>query len=142
MLEQIMDFIHNYFVKEVHRGKFEIANGTLSVDFLQTGQYYKIVGSVFNDKVHMYPSEDLTNETFEGEIWAMAVPPTLIALAGEIEDWVNNYGEIVNSPFSSESFGGYSYSKASGATKSGDILPGTTWQAVFGSRLNHWRKIA
>ena len=143
MLEQIMDFIHNYFVKEYHRGVFKIEDGQLKdVDFLQTGQYYKIVGSVFNDKVHQYFSDDLHDEVFEGQIWAMAVPPTFIALAEEIEKWVDQYGAIVNSPYSSESFGGYSYQKASGTGAKGNALPGTTWQSVFGSRLNHWRKIA
>ena len=44
------------------------------------------------------------------------------------------------SPFSSESFGGYSYSKAQGyAGEGGGML--NTWQAIFASRLAPWRKI-
>lgn len=142
MLEQIMDFIHNYFVVEKHGGTFTITDGRLSIDFLQNNQYYKIIGSVFNDGVHQFPSEDLTDERFTGQVWAMAVPPTFIALSAEIENWQNKYGETVMSPYSSESFGGYSYTKASGTGAKGDALPGATWQSVFGSRLNHWRKIA
>lgn len=142
MLEQIMDFIHNYFVKERYTGTFEIVDGRLSIDFLQNNQYYKIIGSVFNDGVHQYPSDDLTDETFTGQIWAMAVPPTFIALCAEIDDWMSKYGDAVNSPYASESFGGYSYTKASGTGAKGETLPGATWQSVFGSRLNHWRKIA
>lgn len=144
MLEQILDFIHNYFIKEVYRGKFKISNGSLlDIDFLQEGQYFKIVGSIFNDGVHKYLSADasLIDEEFVGDIWAMAVPPAVIALADEITDWVDKYGDIMNSPYQSESFGGYSYSKAQGyASAGGEIL--SSWQAVFGSRLNHWRKIA
>lgn len=142
MLEQIMDFIHNYFVKERYTGTFEIVDGRLSIDFLQNNQYYKIIGSVFNDGVHQYPSDDLTDETFTGQIWAMAVPPTFIALCAEIDDWMSKYGDAVMSPYSSESFGGYSYTKASGTGARGEALPGATWQSVFGSRLNHWRKLA
>lgn len=142
MLEQIMDFIHNYFVKERYTGTFEIVDSRLSIDFLQNNQYYKIIGSVFNDGVHQYPSEDLTDEVFAGQVWAMAVPPTLIALCAEIEEWQNKYGDAVMSPYSSESFGGYSYTKASGTGARGEALPGATWQSVFGNRLNHWRKLA
>ena len=143
MLEQILDFIHNYFIKEVYRGKFRIFNNTLDCDFLQDGQYFKIVGSVFNDGVHKYSSESpLTDEEFVGEIWAMAVPPAVIALADEITTWVDKYGDAMNSPYQSESFGGYSYSKGSGQGSSNNSSNPADWRAVFGSRLNHWRKIA
>lgn len=138
-----MDYIHNYFVKDRLTGTFNIVNGNLdlAVPFLQNNQYFKIIGSVFNDGVHQYPSDDLTDEVFEGQVWAMAVPPTLIALSQEIENWMAKYGESMMSPYVSESFGGYSYTKASGADASGTLSPGTTWQSVFRSRLNHWRKV-
>lgn len=142
MLEQVLNFIHNYFIKEVYRGKFRISNNTFNCDFLQDGQYYKIIGSVFNDGVHKYSSDfPLIDEEFIGEIWAMAVPPAVIALADEIADWVDKYGDIMNNPYQSESFGGYSYSKAQGYASSGGGML-SSWQAVFGSRLNHWRKIS
>ena len=64
MLEQILDFIHNYFVKEVYRGKFKISGNTLNVDFLQKGQYYRVIGSVFNDGIYKYSSDQLTDEEF------------------------------------------------------------------------------
>lgn len=143
MLEQILDFIHNYFIKEVYHGKFRIFNNTFDCDFLQDGQYFKIVGSVFNDGVHKYSSESpLTDEEFVGEIWAMAVPPAVIALADEITAWIDKYGDAMNSPYQSESFGGYSYSKGSGQNSSNNGSNPADWRAVFGSRLNHWRKIA
>lgn len=141
MLEQVLDFIHNYFVRERMVREFVISNGSIDLN-LQTGQYFKIVGSVFNDGVHRYPANTLTDETFTGEIWAMAVPPSVVALAGEITEWVAKYGEAANSPFSSESFGGYSYSKGSGTNKDGSSGNPSDWRKVFGSRLNHWRKIA
>ena len=143
MLEQILDYIHNYFVKEAHVGTFRIESGKLDVDFLQGGQYYKVIGSVFNDGVHKYTndSSDLKDESFEGEVWAMAVPPAVIALSREITEWVNKYGSAANSPYQSESFGGYSYTKASITNGSGGNSL-ADWRSVYASRLNHWRKIA
>lgn len=143
MLEQIMDFIHNYFVLKKYRGQFKIESGNLVCDFLQDGQYYKIVHSVFNDGVHQYNnSSELHDENFSGEVWAMAVPPTLIALADEIQEWIDKYGEAASSPFNSESFGGYSYTKSSGADTSQNGANPGGWQSVFASRLIHWRKLA
>lgn len=107
---------------------------------IQDNQYFRIVGSVFNDGVHQYTSElELTDETFTGAIWLMAIPKDVIDLATEISDWKEKYADTVNSPFQSESFGGYSYSKASGGSSSGSSGP--TWQSVFAKRLNEWRKI-
>lgn len=110
------------------------------------GQYFRIVGSVFNDGVHQKGDEDaLHDETFSGSVWAMAVPPAVIALAEDIQAWQDKYGGvdgIAMSPYSSESFGGYSYSKASGGSWNSDSDSGAvTWQSVFADRLNRWRKI-
>lgn len=138
MLEQILSYIHNYFEKEIVRGTFTVTSGSVDASFLQDGQYFRIVGSVFNDGVHQYPASDLTDEVFEGEIWAMAVPPAVIALSGEIEAW--NAANGSDSPFTSESFGGYSYTKGS-ATRNGKTTP-LSWREVFSSRLDQWRKIA
>lgn len=142
MLEQVLDFIHNYFEVGVARGDFEITDGTLESDLLKDGQYYRIVGSIFNDGVHQYPSADLTDEVFNGEVRAMAVPPAVIALAADIENWMEQYGDAVNSPYTSESFGGYSYSKASGGQAQGSAGTTLSWQSIFARRLNHWRKIS
>lgn len=141
MLEQILDYIHNYFVKEVHSGIFEVLDGTLDVDFLQEDQYFKVVGSVFNDGVHKYSDDALVDEAFAGTVIAMAVPPSVIALSLEIQEWVNKYGSIANSPYQSESFGGYSYTKGSNSGNGGNGNA-ADWRSVFANRLNHWRKIA
>ena len=142
MLQQILDYIHNYFIKEVYRGTFKIESGSLAVDFLQNGQYYKIVGSVFNDGVHKYldTADVLVDEEFQGEIWSMAVPKAILDLDLEIDTWVKEYGAIVDNPYQSESFGGYSYSKGSGSGKGGNAQ--ISWQDKFGSRLNAYRKIS
>lgn len=140
MLEQILDFIHNYFIREVYRGTFKIENGALVTDFLLDGQYFKIVGSLLNEGIYQYPADNLRDETFKGEIWSMAVPKSVLDLVTEIEDWQKEYGDKLNSPYQSESFGGYSYSKATGTDSKGNSL--TSWQGVFGSRLNAYRKLS
>ena len=138
MLTELCAELRNYF--EVpngrHFGKFTISGGSIvPLDFLQEGQCFRIVGSVFNDGVYQYPAASLTDEVFEGAVWAMAVPPTLIALAAEIEEY--NKSDVGKpSPFTSESFGGYTYAKAMDANGAP-----IGWQKVFASRLNKWRKL-
>lgn len=140
MLEQILDYIHNYFVKSINYGKYTIIDGSIDLSFLKDDQYFKIVGSDLNDGVYRYPTSDLVDEEFDGQIWAMAVPRAVIALSDEVEEWVNKHGDVLDSPFSSESFGGYSYTKSSGSSSggNGDI----SWMSKFSNRLNHWRKIS
>lgn len=143
MLEEILAFIHNYFIKEIHRGMFKISDGQLLCDFLQENQYFRIRGSVFNDGVYQFPVSDLADETFTGEIWAMAVPPAVIALAGEIETWQTQYEAELLKPYSSETISGvYSYNKAD-TGKSGNKSGSTsiTWRDIFAARLNKWRKL-
>lgn len=136
MLDEILAEIRNYFAVKVHSGDFEVIGGKLSpLDFLQNGQYFRIVGSVMNDGVYRYPYSGLTDETFSGEIWALAVPPTLIALAADVEEYEKKAKETV-SLYTSESFGGYSYTKATDSN--GSPL---SWEKVFAKRLNKWRKI-
>lgn len=143
LLDEVCGYLHNYFVDEIHTGTFVIANKTLNVDFLKEGQYFRIIGSTFNDCVFQYPADDLMDESFSGSICAMAVPPSLIALLSEIEAWIAKYdGEdsTVKSPFTSESFNNYSYSKASGSSASGSYTP-VTWRDIFASKLARWRKL-
>ena len=142
MLEQVLDWIHNYFEYRKVVGVFSIVGGSIEgATFLQEGQYYRIVGSVFNDGVWEYPVSELKDETFEGEVWALAIPPRFSELVAEIEAWVSANKETLESPYTSESFGGYSYTKA---TASGNTSAGTLsgWQAQFATSLNHWRKLA
>ena len=146
MLSELCKELKNWFNYNQPKifATFEITNGEITdsmfTSLIQDNQYFRIVGSVFNDGVHQYTSElELTDETFTGAIWLMAIPKTIIDLAAEISDWKEKYTDTVNSPFQSESFGGYSYSKASGGSSSGSSVP--TWQSVFATQLNEWRKI-
>ena len=91
---------------------------------LQDGQYYLISGSIFNDGVYQYRKGDaapLQEETFDGVVVPLAIPKPFLSLVDEI----------------SESFGGYSYSRATNSK--GETY---TWQDAFRARLNPWRKMA
>ena len=128
--------IRNYFETEKRFGTFTISGGSISPsNFLQDGQYFRIVGSVFNDGVHRHPAHDLTDETFDGAVWAMAVPPAVIDLATEIEEY-NKSDAGKPSSYISENFGGYGYTKA---TDENGLPVG--WRSVFRSELNKWRKL-
>lgn len=137
MLSEICAEIRNYFCsnKDKHFGHFIVSNGTMPLDFLQSGQYFRVVGSVFNDGVWQYPASDMTDEEFDGAVWAMRLPPSFIALAGEIRDY-QEADAAKPSAFTSESFGGYSYTKA---TDSNGVAVG--WQTVFARQLDKWRRI-
>ena len=138
MLTEICAELRNWFVvpNGVPIQTYTISGGSIApLDFLQEGQYFRIIGSVFNDGVHQYPAADLTDEVFYGAVWAMALPPSLIALSAEIEEY-NKSDAGKPSPFTSESFGGYAYTKATDA--SGAPIG---WQKAFASRLNKWRKL-
>lgn len=134
MLEKMCAECRNYFVKDIHFGTFKIEGGAIEpLDFLQEGQYFRIVDSVLNDGVYKYPATELKDETFYGAIWAMSVPPSFIALASDIETWQDKDGKP--SAYTSESFGGYSYTKATNAK--GQVA---TWKEVFASQLNQYRR--
>ena len=140
MLDELCAELRNYFIKsdkDKHYGKFTVNGGMFSpsLDYLQDGQYYRIVGSVFNDGVHQYPSPELIDETFDGAVWAMSVPPAVIELSEEIKAFVDSDAGKP-SPYTSESFGGYSYSKATDVNG-----VAVSWQTVFAKRLNKWRRI-
>ena len=138
MLTEICAELRNWFVvpNGVHIQTYTISGGSIApLDFLQEGQYFRIIGSVFNDGVHQYPASDLTDEVFHGAVWAMAVPPAVIDLATEIEEY-NKSDAGKASPYISENFGGYGYTKATGSN--GKVL---TWKSVFADALNRYRKL-
>lgn len=152
MLEQVCDYIHNYFIREERDGDYAISNGTISLSFLLDGQRFKIKGSALNDGVYTYHTDgaikddddaevvSLNSETFTGTIASMGIPKNLLAIVQDITAWQTKNQDVLDSPYTSESFGGYSYSKATGSgANSGGSL---SWQDVFRSKLNAYRKIA
>lgn len=134
MIEQILAYLNNYFIRSYIDGTFDVSGGSITIDGIQDNQYFRIRDSVFNDGVYKYPTTELTDETFTGSVDLLAIPPKLLAKISEIETWVSSH---TKSSFNSESFKGYSYSKKSGANGSS----GDDWQLVFSADLREWRKI-
>lgn len=144
MLTELCQEIRNWFDRARYTGTFTITGGNITADFLQTGQYFRIIGSIFNDGVYKYPEYNLSDEVFEGSVWALAIPKVIVDLASEIQDWRDKYesaDSAAMSPFTSESFGGYSYSKGSSGNTNSASSAGVSWQKAFASRLNAWRKL-
>ena len=150
MLTEICQYLKNWFNRKPdgtdypkYTGDFVIADGEINIDELAEGQYFRIIGSLFNDGVHQYGTGELRDEEFEGEVWSMGVPPEVVAIANDIDAWMQKYGDVDSvamSPYQSESFDGYSYTKQQGyASTGGGML--TSWNAVFSSRLSPWRKL-
>lgn len=134
MLYQIMKHIRNFFVVDIVPGTFTIEDGSIDLSFLKSGQYFMVEGSIFNDGVYQYTEElELKDETFTGIIGCLNPDSEFLSLVEEIENYVANEQ---NTSYISESFGGYSYTKATGSNG----CP-ATWKDVFRSRLNGWRRI-
>lgn len=138
MLEEVLFYLNNWFLPRengIWKDHYSVKEGQLDLPFLKDGQYYRIVGSLFNDGLYRYGEETLlTDETFEGEIWALEVPKSVLAITEEITTWIEKNGAA--GPYTSESFGGYSYSKATNAK---GMAAG--WQDVFADRLKSWKKL-
>lgn len=145
MLEQILMEIHNWFrvrdnVNGIHPSTYTIENGGIALPFLKDGQYFRIMGSVFNDGLHRYGPDmkALEDETFDGTIWALAIPKSVIDAAAEAETWMSKNGAVVGSVYSSESFGGYTYSKD---TTAADSVSKTGIPAHILAKVNGYRKL-
>lgn len=155
MLTEICAYLNNWFdIDEYHaklprlEGTYTISDGILPAldELLIKGQCFYIYGSYLNDGVYKYTDDlELTDETFTGLIQSMRVDPSFLALCDEIEAWQKKYGttnSVAMSPFNSESFGGYSYSKSSGSgADGGSVSMAANPITVFAKRLNRWKKL-
>ena len=145
-LTEVCANIKNYFVHKVFSGTFTISPDAAPLDSLLDGQYFAIFGSVLNNGVWQNTAADLANlraESFTGQIWSMSVPRDFEQLCEDIAAWrtKNEAVDSVNmSPYTSESFGGYSYSK--GGSSGFDGGTAVTWQSQFAKRLNTYRRIS
>ncbi len=86
MLEQVLLSLRNWFVADKRTGRVRIEDGRLvppAALGLKEGQYVRITGSTFNDGLHAWPYNDLTDEEFVGTVWALAIPQTVVDLADE-----------------------------------------------------------
>jgi len=155
MLEQVLAYLNNWFVRYSYTGNVTVsADGAVlapseAAAILQPGRWYRILGSDFHDGVYQVPEEqsekeepeekeeaeaeepeEEQGETFYCTLWALDVPAGLLNIITEMEAWQAKYGDVVSGPYQSESFGGYSYSKA-GASSSGSGTA-TVWTQFAG----------
>ncbi len=150
MLTELCKELNNYFCdyKDIVHERFSIIDGKLTppVDLLD-GQYFRITESVFNDGVYKFTEElQLKDEPeFSGAVWKMKVPQDVIELAERIYEWraKNESPDSENmSPFQSESFFEYSYSKgSSGESKNGAGGTSVNWRTQFAKDLETYRRI-
>lgn len=164
-IEALCAETNNWFNDSPVISDYTIEGGSLSLPFIVTGQFFRIVGSKFNDGVYIMgpdgqvkhevawsepydePStwdplpaiewaelsgRTLADESFHGAVWPMSIPRMFIKLAEEVKAY-NSSDAAKASPFTSESFGGYSYSKSS--------VSDNSWQKVFAPQLKRWKKI-
>lgn len=151
MLNDVCLEVNNFFNRNqpIIISDLRISNGKITnTDFLnkiKENQYFRIVGSVFNDGVYQYTTDlILLDEDFHGALWLMAVPKDFLDLVSEIEAWQQKNGmadSVAMSPFQSESFGGYSYSKSSGGSSATSLSSAPTWQSQYATRLKPYRRI-
>ena len=132
MITELCHELRNWFTKsdkDIITTTFTINDGiiTPTID-IKENQYFRIVGSLYNDGVHCNNDSDvLIDETFDGGIWLMYLPQEIIALSKEIDKWNEKNDKELNSLFQSESF----------SSSGGDY----TWRDHFAHRLNRWRKL-
>lgn len=155
MLTELCQYLKNWFEIDQISGKVTITDGNITVvsdsllfsdgnpaTFLP-GQYIHIEGSAFNNGVYQYGVDALTDEVFTGTVWLMGIPQAVIDLDAKITAWRDKYESISShamSPYNSESFKGYSYSKGTVSSGAG-AESALGWQNVFGPMLAPWRKI-
>lgn len=135
MLYEILKNIRNFFPDTEHQkeGRFTISSNIVEPFVsLYDGQYFLIEGSAMNDGVYR-KGADLIDEEFYGVITPLKIPKDFLVLVDEIEQTALNDKP---STMQSESFGGYSYTRAT--NKSGQLA---SVLDAYASRLNTWRKM-
>lgn len=143
MLYEVLRYLRNYFIASRHEGEFKVTDGALAeikdgeetgLSYLAEGQYFLLEGSIFNDGVYQHTANGLTDEkAFNGAVVALKIPSEVLKLAEEIKAYNAEYG--TPTPYQSESFGGYSYTKADS-----ENAGGLTWQEAYKDRLKGWKK--
>lgn len=137
---EVMRHLNNFFERGYRATEYTITGGALApADLLRPGLWVCITGSFFHDGAWRIGAdlrlEDLPegtpDETFAGRVWMLAPPPAFLALCDEIDDFVKKINET---PYQSESFENYSYTKPTG--KNGGVI---TWQEAFADRLQPYR---
>lgn len=140
-IKEICDYLRNYFLDDIYEQTFEVVNNTINLDkiSIQEGQFFLIEGSVFNDGIYQYPCATLQDEVIKyGAIATLRIPSDIIQIARDSIKWEEENAKTLNSPLQSESFGGYSYTKASSQISSTGQF---TWKDAFIDKLRSYKKL-
>lgn len=132
-LMEILIYLRDFFPKEKwHFDGHPITGGKIQLPDMWDGEYYLIEGSHRNDGIHVYGDADLLPENFSGVCTRLDIPREVLEKWKKINEHQIKHQEQIYSPYQSESFGGYSYSKTAG---------GCGWKSVFAEELKPWRKL-
>lgn len=141
-MEDLLLTCNNFFYRFKEFGEYSIKNNKIQVRGKYiAGQYIRIIGSFLNDGVFKVKSvigneielENMNDEEFEGYICSLAIPNSFIELNQKIKEYKS---KEKNNGIVSESFGNYSYSKATNS--SGNPI---TWQDVFTNELRQYKQM-
>lgn len=136
----------------VHEGEYILIEGSTMHDNIWKYPLEGAHGALY-PSAGIYPSNETEQETvlvempkyyvhdderFYGSVVVVKPPKPFCELVERIEAWQakKDADKNADSIYSSESFGGYSYNKATGRNG----MP-ITWQDVFANDLRMWRKI-
>ena len=146
MLTEICGYLNNYFDVERHTGLIKIQDGIIYCSdkevAMDEGQYFALLRKNFVLGVYVFGTDELDDKEFEGSVWILDIPQSFLSITAEIQAWQTKYGGSDNaamSPFNSESFGGYTYSKGSSASSTSNAV---TWQDMYKSRLSKYKKVS
>ena len=135
MLYEVMQHCKNFFPKKYFEGTFEVKDGLLRLPEETACRYMLVEGSALSDGV-WYIYDTLEDEVFTGVVTLLAPPKSFLDLVKDIEEWRTSNEPGTLTPYASESFGGYSYTRATNG--SGKAV---SWHDVFSSRLKIWRML-
>jgi hypothetical protein len=145
MLTNICQYLHNYFEYEKHFGLISIIGDVVFCDGeeieMGEGQYFALFRERYAIGVYQ-KGDELTDKTFQGSVWLMDIPDAILKANQWAEQWMEKNGGVdsaASSPFQSESFGGYSYSKGNNSV--GKVGVGLFDQANFVGMLAPYRKL-
>ena len=139
---RVMKECRNFFETGYVKSDFTITGGVISPAALfPAGSYIAIENSAFYSGVYRVMQGgvlegipvDAFNDRFTGRVWFLRPPAGFLELCRQIGEYIE---KAPKGAYQSESFGDYSYTRASG--KSGGVL---TWQEHFGEELAQYRRM-
>lgn len=146
VLEEVLNHIHNWFVRDSRVfTNLVISGGEMPEElreYVPDGIFYRIQGSFMNDGVHSTDDPLLEDEVIERAVVSrLAIPRVLLDMVDEIAEWEEKYGEVAKGPFFSEEFGGYSYEIRGYSSYGAAASSSSGWRLAFADRLAPWRKM-